>query len=63
MVGYLARGTTVNGDVVNFVSYLDGGGFVGISKYLTFVRVELNFVFSLPNLKGVEVALECSEVI
>ena len=49
--------------VVDVVGYLDGGGLVGNSQYLTFVRVEFHFVFSLPSLKGVEVALECSGVL
>ena len=49
--------------VNNIVCYLDGGSFVGDSQYLTFVRVEFHFVFSLPGLKGVEVALECSGVL
>ena len=58
---YFARGTTdclfVVG-VMNIVCYLDGGGFGGVSQYLTFARVEFHFIIHLPSVDGVEVTLE-----
>ena len=49
---------------LDVVSYLDGGSLVCNSQYLTIARVEFHFdCFFLSQMKGVEVALECSGVI
>ena len=48
-------------DITNIVCCLDGGGFVGDSQYLTFVRVEFPFYYFSQSVEGIEVTLEVAE--